>query len=266
MAESFLARPEKPCGTGVLVISGSSGALEQERCELLAAAGALALSVRWFGGPDQPPDPVLVPLETFGDAVDRLAPDSDRLAMIGSSFGAEAALLTAVRDHRLDVVVGLAPSPVVWAGVDTTADPPMVGSHWTLEGSPLPYTPFDPAWEPDADPPAYRGLYARSLASAPPDAWIPVEQITGEVVVAAGEDDQVWPAADFARLVAARRAGLGLATTVLTHPRAGHRVVLPGERPVSRGQVMARGGSPEADRELGQTVWGELVRALRLRP
>ena len=266
MVESFLARPERHCGTGVLVLSGSSGALERERCELLAAAGAVALSVRWFGGPGQPRDPFLIPLETFGDAIDRLARDSERLAVVGSSFGAEAALLTAVHDHRVDVAVGLAPSPVVWAGIDSTTDPPAEGSHWTLAGSPLPYAPFDPAWEPDADPPAYRGLYALSLATAPPDAWIPVERIRGEVVVAGGEDDQVWPAADFARLVAARRADLGRATTVLTHARAGHRVVLPGEQPVSRGQVMARGGSPEADRELGQRVWTELVRVLRLRP
>lgn len=233
---------------------------------MLAAAGALAMSIRWFGGPGQPAGPFDVPLETFLRALDRLGAESDRLAVLGTSFGAEAALVTAALDDRVDVVVGLAPSPVVWAGWDTSVDPPRETSHWTLEGSPLAYARFDPTWQPDTDPPAYRELYARSLLLAPRDAWIPVERISGEVVLAGGEDDQVWPGADFARLVAARRTEHGRVTTVVTHPRAGHRVVLPGEHPVARGQSMARGGTPHADRELGEALWAAIVDPLRLTP
>ena len=233
---------------------------------MLASAGALALSIRWFGGQGQPSGPFDVPLETFTRALDRLAPDCDRLAMMGVSFGAEATLLTATREPRLDVVVGLAPSPVVWAGWDTGVDPARETSHWTLDGAPVPYASFDPTWQPETDPPAYRGLYARSLRTAAPDAWIPVERVGGEVILAGGEDDQVWPGADFARLVATRRREHGLATTVVTHPRAGHRVVLPGEHPVVRGRTIARGGSPAADRQLGEAVWTELVTSLRLTP
>jgi hypothetical protein len=40
--------PDDPCGTGVLVLSGSSGALELERAGLFAAHGATTLALRWF--------------------------------------------------------------------------------------------------------------------------------------------------------------------------------------------------------------------------
>ena len=127
--------------------------------------------------------------------------------------------------------------------------------------------PFLESWEPDTTPPAFRGHYEASLAAHPAQAEaaaIPVERITGEVVLVAGEDDQVWPAADFARSIAARREAPGLATTVVAHPHAGHRTALPGEPAVAAGQAMVRGGTPAADAELGALAWPHLSRALRL--
>lgn len=117
--EGVLVSPTEPSGTGVLVLSGSSGRVEADRRRVLAAAGATALSIRWFGGPGQRPQPYEGPLETFMGAVDLLASSCGRIALLGSSFGAEAALL-ATRDQRIDVVVALAPSPVVWGGADQT--------------------------------------------------------------------------------------------------------------------------------------------------
>ena len=205
--EGVLVAPHEPCGTGVLVLAGSSGRVEAERARLFARHGALALSIRWFGGEGQQPDTYEVPLELFFGALDRLAPSCDRLAVVGSSFGAEAALLTAVHDGRVDAVVALAPSPVVWAGVAPTEDGEGVRqtSHWTLGGAALPFVPLVDDWAPDQTPPAFRGLYVESLASQPQaaaDAAIPVERIGGEVLVVGGEDDQVWPGAEFARAVA----------------------------------------------------------------
>ena len=269
--EGLLVRPEKPCGTGVLVLAGSSGRVDSGRAHLLARHGALAMAIRWFGGEGQQPGPWEVPLETFLDALDRLAPVCDRLVVTGVSFGAEAALLTAAHDDRVDAVVAFAPSPVVWAGVveDGADGTTRQTSHWTLDGIPLPFVPFLESWEPAGTPPAFRDLYAKSLATFADEAAkaaIPVERIRGEVVVIGGEDDQVWPGADFARAVASRREQHGLPTTVVTHPEAGHRVVLPGEAAVSGGMAMARGGTPAADAELGALAWPAVATALRLEP
>lgn len=260
----LLVAPAGPAGAGVLVLGGSSGVVEHQRARLLAGHGATTMSIRWFGGPGQQPGPWEVPLETFTDALDRLAGMCDRLAVLGTSFGAEAALLVAAHDPRVEAVVAIAPTPVVWAGVDGERQT----SHWTRAGVPIPFVPLDETWEPDADPPAFRGLYETSLRadpSAADRAAIPVERIRGAVVLVAGGDDLVWPSDDFARRIAGRRAAHGLDTTVVTLPAAGHRVVLPGEHPVQRGMAIARGGTPGADRELGGLAWPHVVSALHLR-
>lgn len=51
-------------------------------------------------------------------------------------------------------------------------------------------------------------------------------------------------------------------TTVVTHPDAGHRTLLPGEPVVTGGAVMDRGGAEAADRELGSLAWPEILRVL----
>jgi dienelactone hydrolase len=261
---AHLSRPADACGTGVLVLAGSSGRVERQRADLLARHGALALSIRWFGGPGQRPAPHEVPLETFTEALDRMAPECDRLAVVGVSFGAEAALLTASYDSRVSAVVACSPTSVVWGGYAEGR----WSSHWTRGGQPLVHVPFVEGWEPDSDPPAYRGLYERSLHADPARsaaAAIPVERIRGDVVLVAGGDDQVWPSLDFARRIERRRAGQGLNTTVVSHPDAGHRTTLPGESPPAAGQRMARGGTPEADATLGAAAWPTVRRVLRLR-
>jgi acetyl esterase/lipase len=259
-ADEVLVVPDEPNGTAALLLAGSSGRVDVDRARLLSTLGATVLAIRWFGGAGQSPGTYEVPLETFTTALDRLAEHSDRLVIVGTSFGAEAALVTAVHDGRVDAVVAIAPSAVVWAGVKTDG----LGrqrqvSHWTWEGRPLPFVPFDESWQPDRDPPSFRLQYEGSLAMRlDEEATIPVERIAGEVVLVAGEDDEVWPSALFARMIADRRHAHGLPTTLVTHPRAGHRVVLPGEHVVTGGMRMARGGTPEADRRLGDLLWPHL--------
>lgn len=93
-------------------------------------------------------------------------------------------------------MVGLAPTSVVWAnvgaGVDGRDRPQR--SSWTWRGDPLPFVRFDDTWEPDEDPPRFRGSYEQSLRIAGVNAdpaRITVETIPGEVLLAAGGDDGV---------------------------------------------------------------------------
>ena len=244
-------------GVGVLVLRGSSGLVDRDRVDLCARHGALAEGLRWFGGPGQQPGPYEVPLETFGDRVAALRRHCDRVVLIGTSFGAEAALATAAHLPGIDAVVAFAPSDVVWAGV--RADGGQT-SHWTIDGQPLPYLRFVEDWAPEGDPPAFRSLYEQSWASDPLQAaaaTIPVERI-GRVVLVAGGDDQVWPSSDHARRIAQRRASHGLPTTVVELAAAGHHCTLPGEPPGTGGMRMARGGSDEAAAELGRRAWPHL--------
>nr|WP_246211441.1 acyl-CoA thioester hydrolase/BAAT C-terminal domain-containing protein [Phytoactinopolyspora alkaliphila] len=228
------------------------------------------MSIQWFGGEGQPPGICEVPLETFGAALDRLGELCSRLVLIGTSKGAEAALLLAAVDARVDAVVAFAPSHVVWFNSGPGRDGKLrpARSSWTRDGEPLPFVPpDDDARSILGDPPAFRGVYHQSLATSAghvPAATIPVERIAGDVVLVAGEDDQVWDSAAFARAIADRRERHGLHTTLVTHPEAGHRAVLPGEPTPTGGTRMLRGGNPEADAALGRLAWWELTKVLPL--
>jgi len=280
MVEQTLSKPQgilvvpdgRPPRCSVLVLAGSSGRIETDRVRLLAAYGAAAMSIRWFGDIDQPAGICETPLETFRPALDQLAALSDHLAVIGTSKGAEAALLLGARDRRIRAVAALSPSSVAWAnvgpGLDGKQEP--YRSSWTEAGQPFPFVPYDDDWTvPDGDdPPAYRGMYEQSLArfaDRVAEATIPVERISAEVLITAGGDDQVWPSDLFADQLVQRRADHGLTTRIVTHPRAGHRVCLPSEPAISTSGIeMARGGTTRADTQLGREVWRQLLDVLHL--
>ncbi|MEV4260879.1 alpha/beta fold hydrolase [Kribbella sp. NPDC049584] len=229
--------------TGLLLLHGSSGTPDVQRARLLEGEGYDVLAPRWTVTHE-------VPLESF--PLDELAARNDRLVVMGSSWGAEAALLLGALDERVDSVVAFAPSAYVWGRVleDGTQR-----SAWTWRGEPLPFVPFDQDWKAEDDPPSYTGLYRRSLLSAAEEARIPVERIR-DVLLIAGGDDKVWPAVEFAEEIVRRRGERP--TRLLVSPEAGHRPVLPGEEPKSAGQRMARGGTEAADRELGARAWDEI--------
>ncbi|MCK8467049.1 alpha/beta fold hydrolase [Microbacterium sp. KSW4-16] len=262
-ADRHDAFPEAPCGTAVLLLAGSSGRVEAQRADLLARHGARVRAIRWFGGTGQRPAPHEVPIEIFVDQLDLLRRDADRVAIFGTSFGAEAALVTASL-HPVDATVAVAPSSVVWSGiVDGNWS-----SHWSLRGTPLPSVGFDPSWSPTTEPPEYRSLYESSLARDPDltrAAEIRVEGITGPVILVAGGDDRVWPSDRFAAEIQRRRSLHARETTLVTHPEAGHRITLPGETAVHGGVTMGRGGTPSADAALGADAWTAIARALDLR-
>jgi dienelactone hydrolase len=269
-AEGVIVRPAQDAastGTGVLVLSGSSGRVETGRASVLAGEGATALTYRWFGAPGQPQGIWELPLESFDAAVGRLASQCDRVVLVGVSKSAEAFLLYAAEDPRVDAVVALSPSHVVWAAVSPGPDGQVRPQHssWSRAGRALPFVPYDDQVAVTGDPPAFEPLYRASLetfADRVEAATIPVERFFGEVLLVAGGDDRVWPSLDFARLIDARRTAYGLPSTLVTHPDAGHRVILPGEGVATGGAAMERGGTQSADRALGVLAWPHVRRVL----
>lgn len=253
--------PDMASGVGALVLAGSSGRIDTARAHLLAEHGVLAESIRWFGGRGQHDGPWEIPLELFLNRVSALRRECDRVLVLGTSFGAEAALLTGALCDQVDAVVAFAPSDVVWAGITKHG---RVTSHWTHHGRVLPFVPFADDWERVADPPAFVGLYERSRERFPDEvaaAAIPVERIAHLMLVAGG-DDQVWPSVAQAEAIRRRRAEHGLPTTVVMDPDAGHRTILPGEPAVTGGVRMQRGGNDAADGRLGQHALARLSNLL----
>lgn len=248
---------------GLVVLSGSSGRVLAERADVLASYGVAALAVPWFGVEGLPASPRRVPLEALLPHVERLASVVPRVGVLGTSFGAEAALLLAVRDPRISLVGALAPTSVVWETSDQDTDGhPVSDAKWTWAGEPIPGVAYADATTqgPFADA---RDWHEASLAACPePDRFeIPVERITGKVIISSGGDDRVWQAPQFCQDIVARRSAAGLTTTHVHHPGAGHQVVLPGEAPAPARPDFPRGGSPEADAELGAAVLEAVLQA-----
>jgi pimeloyl-ACP methyl ester carboxylesterase len=249
--------PNDPSGDAVLVIAGSSGRVDTDRARMFAEHGFVAESIRWFGGQGQHAEPWEIPLECFLDRVTALHAVSNRVWVVGSSLGAEAAMLTGAHDPTVAGVIAFAPTDVVWPWNDYAG---IARSHWTLAGIPVPFVPI--AWDTYVreTPARFRPLYEQSYARSPERveaAVIPVEQIQ-QLVLVAGGDDQVWPSTESAQRISARRHGAGHETTVVTRADAGHRTILPGETVVAGGQAMHRGGSEDADRALGRAAWAAI--------
>ena len=99
--QGSILKPAEPTGWGVVVLAGSSGRVDVARAKLLAGLGAVCIALRYFGGERQPPGICEVPLEVFTRATDRLIEEGcERVAYVGTSKGAEAALLIATDDPR----------------------------------------------------------------------------------------------------------------------------------------------------------------------
>lgn len=250
--------PDTAPAVGALVLAGSSGRVDSARAELLARNGVVAESIRWFGGTGQRDGPWEIPLELFLGRVETLARDCDRVLVFGTSFGAEAALLTGAHSCHVSAVIAFAPTDVVWAGVRPDGE---MTSHWTHGGVPLPYVPFDDSWEQESGLPAFVGLYEASRRRSPQRleaASIPVERID-QVLLVAGGHDQVWPALSMSESIKTRRAEHGLDTVLVSEPEAGHRTVLPGEPIVTGGKRMRRGSTDASDRRLGAIAWDHIT-------
>lgn len=224
--------------------------------------------MRWFGGQGQSPGICEIPIETFSQAIDRLREEGcDRIGFVGTSKGAEAALLVASYDLRVNVVVAISPSSVVWANVGPGRD----GFDWPLRSSftrgglPFAFVPHaaEALLSVNRLPPVrYLEFFKESLrtfAGHLVPAAIPVERSRAEIVLVAGGDDALWPSAVFAKALSARLTAHGKAAFLVIHPAAGHRVLLPGET-TPKSTINAHGGTDEADRELGKAAWAEIAR------
>lgn len=267
---------------GVLLLGGSGGGFPSRRAaSLLASRGFAVLALAYFGVRDLPPRLVGVPLASVERAVDWLATHEqvreDPLGVVGWSRGGELALLTGTRCDRVRTVVGYVPSTVVFQGNALTGDP---GSAWIDDGDDHPYVPLDTPlgfrshvavrWL-RGQPVATRPLFERGLRAAAEQrvaaATIPVEEISGPLLLITGDDDRVWPADTLATRAMARLDGRDYPHRYdhLQIPRAGHDIRVPihptTERAIRRMPLPGRplrlhmGGTPAGYARADARAW-----------
>jgi uncharacterized protein len=216
----------------LIAIGGSEGGLEaaSRTSVSFVQAGYAVLALAYWREPGLPSTLEGVPLEYFHAAISWLEqrPEVDprRLGLIGGSRGGEAALLIASREPDIRAVVAVSPSSYVWPGWNFGR---LARPAWTVSGRPVPYVPRPV----EADFRARGALLTRAdsyLARGRqhPEALIPVERISGPILLISGSDDHVWPSKEMAEMIMARlkKAGFNHTYRHLSYDGAGHLVFI----------------------------------------
>lgn len=249
VGELYTPAGSRPSHAAILVLGGSEGGLAGASSEArdLARHGYVALALAYFGAPGVPDSLTNIPLEYFKTALDFLRDrpgiDPNRIGVIGTSKGGEAALLVAATYKEVRAVVAGVPSNVAWQGYNRR-NPMDPAPSWTLNGKAVAFMPYAM----DAPFTSVFDLYRRSLAKLDQhqDAVIQVERINGPVMLACGEADALWPSCPMSDAVASRLKAKGFRYPVqeLKYPGAGHAafgIPIPAGN-AARAMLLALGG------------------------
>jgi dienelactone hydrolase len=275
----------------IILLGGSEGGSEVTRgAAQLASYGFAVLALPYYSPavwPSQKAElPTLpaafadIPIDRLNDARAWLQArenvnadvDAKRIAIYGTSKGAEFALLAGVHLPWVTSIVAVVPSDVVWEGWGPNIEPGK-RSSFSLNGKPLPFVPYEDfakefmGFQTGDDVrirrPQDKGRAANPVAAAA--ARIPVERIKAPVMLIAGQEDQLWNSAMMAHNIAERRAEAKLETVSLIYTDAGHAIGGTGYNPTTQYDASPRkvGGTPEGNARAQADAWPKTIAFLK---
>lgn len=191
----------------IVVLGGSGGRLNTVYPEILTEQGFVVLALAYFKAPGLPTTLDEVPVETVSRALDFLEqiPEVDQrggFGVLGVSRGSELALLAGAYDQRIRAVAAIVPSSVAWHGQTGPA-------AWTVDTQPVSSLSFARRSE---QPILLRAQQALSTTPAV-QAQLPVERISGPLLLISASQDHIWPSTAMARQLVER-----LKTHDFAHP------------------------------------------------
>lgn len=256
----------------ILLLGGSEGGLGKSAAKIARALqihGYSVLQLSYFRAPGQPKALAHIPIEGFDAGLAWLARqpgvDAGRIAIMGGSKGAEAALLVASRHPELKAVVAGMPSSVVWPGFSWEMER-VDGSSWTIGGHDVPMLPFGQGSFSEG----ISSVYVNGLKLLPErrEAAIAIERSPAPVLLICGESDTLWPSCLMARQLETRDPRV----TILAYKDAGHAVFgvpLPKNDPTPP-PLSRLGGSADGNNAARRDGWPKILafldRALRPAP
>ena len=267
---------------GVILLGGSEGGFPTPEGAMLASRGFVTLALAYFGTNGLPSAMQRIPIEYFGQAIHAMRSlpglEGAGITIIGSSRGAEAALMVGSVYPEINAVVGVSSSHVRWEGATANALPG--GPAWTYRDQVLPYVPFHIGagfaarylWSRVfRGPLALNPMFTDSLSRVDIDeVEIAVERINGPVLLASGGDDRKWPSASMSTraMDRLRRNHHPYPDEHVTYEGAGHWLP-PAYLPTSglRGRIAEEiGGTPEATARVQSRLWPKMLQFLAAIP
>ncbi|KAA8741722.1 alpha/beta hydrolase fold domain-containing protein [Corynebacterium tuscaniense] len=251
----FHFRPAEKKHRGVVVVyGGSEGSPDYSRAKQLFDAGYEVLSLFFFGQDNQKPTLANVPLEQFDEVTAYIADhveDPAPVTVIGTSKGAEFAALLAAHGYPVDNVVAFAPADHSYSGLDFTGGEDF--PSFTDKGEVVEYASFRKAsissgakmfWAMATSyPVSYRATYESAAANADAGARIDLSDYRGNVLLFAGDADQMWQADVAARALAEQGSNI----EAHVYPDAGH-AFFPDAEKLPNGWQFMLGGTAEGNR------------------
>jgi len=210
--------------------------------------------------PELPEAFSMIPVDRLQAARDWLAeqPEADvrRLGLMGTSKGAEFALLAAVRFPWIKAVAAVVPSDVVWEGWSGIGVTNMPSFAW--KGEPYAFIRYKEFAEEFQGFQTGKDVHIRrpqdkgraaSTTEQIAAARIPVESIKAPVWLLGGGDDQIWASGEMAANIKRSRDAAGLTTVALVYPEAGHFLGGTGTGPTTHYNdgPSKNGGTPAAN-------------------
>lgn len=197
---------------------------------------------------------------------------ADRVALYGTSKGAELALIAASHYAWVDRVVAVVPSDLVWTGFGRPTAPGEEPSSWTIGGRPLAFIPYDQFEDYLQGKLSLTAVHLRSLERCAPEriaaARIPIEKTSAKLLLLGASRDEAWPSGVMTRRIeeTMRRSGRAGQVTAMVFEGAGHYFFIgvgdqptrinPGFMPEGNGPL------PEATARASAQAWAATKRFL----
>ena len=290
----FFHRPGAAKRPALILLGGSEGgSLVTRAGPDWASRGYAVLALPYYSPPGWGPNgPTPAELPTlpaaFADIpIDRLEQarawlaaqpevDATRIAVMGTSKGAEFALLAGTKMPWIRAIVAVVPTDVVWEGWGMG----VAGgtrSSFSWKGEPLPFVPYKDfmkemaGFQTGAEVRIRRPQDAGRAANPErvPAARIAVEKIAAPVLVIGGHDDQIWDSGGMAEAIVKARTAAGLPTEAVIDREAGHFLGGTGWGPTTQYNAgpSKSGGTPAANARTQARAWAAtqdfLARTLR---
>ncbi len=284
----FATLPGAAKRPAIIVLGGSEGGgwVARDRSPRFASRGFAVLGLPYYSPaarasgeqeiPELPASFADIPVDRLDAVVEWLKrrPDVDasRVALVGTSKGAEFVLIAASRFKWITSVVAIVPTDVVWEGWGPGVEAGQ-RSSFALDGKPLPFVPYVEFAEEFAGFRTGQAVKMRRFQdkgraanpAAAVQARIAVENFRGPLMVVGGHDDQVWASGMMAQNIAERRAAAGLETLALIFPEAGHPLSGTGWMPTTQYNVgpSKSGGTPQANAQAQARAFPETIAFLK---